>query len=260
MGATAEEEKFVSHSLYDVIGVSPTATKEQIEASCLRLAKEFNPASRPGDVLTEVRFKEIELAFEILGDADKRRLYDAELQQAHIAAPSVHPMKQKGEFSVHSLTRRMYRGIKDSSKMKWGLVAAVVVVMGASVPYGMSAYQERQEIDKRAKLFLAEKELNATATELLLEAVKNHLKDPNSAQFSNLYEGHSVDGRRHEVCGAVNAKNSFGGYIGFRRFVATIVAGDDGSFGAASVSVSIQPVESYMAASFDLVWKRSTCG
>ena len=53
-------------------------------------------------------------------------------------------------------------------------------------------------------------------------AVKNRLKDPDSANFNDvhIYPGASADDRW--VCGAVNAKNGFGGYAGFMPFVAHI--------------------------------------
>lgn len=45
--------------------------------------------------------------------------------------------------------------------------------------------------------------------------VRNSLKDPVSAQFRNLRGGKS----NGSVCGEINAKNSFGGYVGFQPFV-----------------------------------------
>lgn len=43
------------------------------------------------------------------------------------------------------------------------------------------------------------------------DAVLANLKDPDSAEFRN----------QHGICGEVNSKNSFGGYSGFKRYVAT---------------------------------------
>ena len=48
------------------------------------------------------------------------------------------------------------------------------------------------------------------------EAVKASLNDPGSAQFEDLIP--HTDSDPH-VCGMVNAKNAFGGYVGFRRFI-----------------------------------------
>ena len=56
------------------------------------------------------------------------------------------------------------------------------------------------------------------------KAVKAMLKDPASAQFSGLYvvfEPPDDGVRRVAVCGYVNARNSYGGYTGKQRFVAS---------------------------------------
>ena len=49
------------------------------------------------------------------------------------------------------------------------------------------------------------------------EAVKQSLNDPSSAQFKNIYTS-SYDGKP-AACGEVNAKNAFGAYVGYQRFV-----------------------------------------
>jgi len=49
------------------------------------------------------------------------------------------------------------------------------------------------------------------------DRIKARMKDPESARFRNVFVSHSLGGPL--VCGEVNAKNSFGGYTGFQRFV-----------------------------------------
>lgn len=51
------------------------------------------------------------------------------------------------------------------------------------------------------------------------ESVKSNLKDPNSAQFQNVRIVSFGSGK--VICGRVNAKNSYGGYGGFKKFVAS---------------------------------------
>lgn len=58
------------------------------------------------------------------------------------------------------------------------------------------------------------------AIELGKKAVLNILKDPDSATFRNVRLKAYFDGA--VVCGQVNAKNSYGGYAGFKSFVAGI--------------------------------------
>ena len=48
------------------------------------------------------------------------------------------------------------------------------------------------------------------------DKVKETLKDPKSAQFKNVMFRNV--GNSPVICGEVNSKNSFGGYIGFQRF------------------------------------------
>ena len=56
-----------------------------------------------------------------------------------------------------------------------------------------------------------------------LDRVKQLLKDPNAAEFSNIYAPVFYPDQKEDpsVCGTVNAKNSYGGYAGNMRFVVT---------------------------------------
>lgn len=56
------------------------------------------------------------------------------------------------------------------------------------------------------------------------ENISNTLKDPFSVQFRKLFLSHH--GFEPVLCGELNAKNSYGGYVGFRRFYATRNAQD----------------------------------
>lgn len=51
------------------------------------------------------------------------------------------------------------------------------------------------------------------------ELVKSQLKDPGSAQFRN-EQVYKLDSGNYAMCAEVNAKNSFGGYTGFKRVIA----------------------------------------
>jgi curved DNA-binding protein len=62
--------------LYDILGVPRTATPEEIKKSYRRLAKQHHPDVNPGNKQAEERFKEASAAFEVLSDADRRKLYD----------------------------------------------------------------------------------------------------------------------------------------------------------------------------------------
>ena len=61
---------------YKVLGVSKSATADEIKKAFRKAARKHHPDVNPGDHSAEKRFKEINEAHEVLGDPDKRRKYD----------------------------------------------------------------------------------------------------------------------------------------------------------------------------------------
>jgi DnaJ-class molecular chaperone len=61
---------------YQTLGVSKTAPAKDIKQAYRKLARKFHPDVNPGDKSAEARFKEINEAYEVLGDPEKRRKYD----------------------------------------------------------------------------------------------------------------------------------------------------------------------------------------
>ena len=61
---------------YEVLGVSKTAADADIKKAYRKLAKENHPDLHPGDKAAEARFKEVNEAYEVLSNSDKRSRYD----------------------------------------------------------------------------------------------------------------------------------------------------------------------------------------
>lgn len=56
--------------LYEILGVPKTATDEEIKKAYRKLALTYHPDRNRGDQEAEEKFKEINLAYEVLGDAE----------------------------------------------------------------------------------------------------------------------------------------------------------------------------------------------
>ena len=69
----AAQREWFEKDYYKVLGVVPTASDKEITRAYRKLAKEHHPDANPG---SEERFKEISAAYDVLGDAEKRKEYD----------------------------------------------------------------------------------------------------------------------------------------------------------------------------------------
>ena len=61
---------------YSTLGVAKTATEKDVKQAYRKLARKHHPDVNPGDKSAESRFKEINEAYEVLGDPAKRKKYD----------------------------------------------------------------------------------------------------------------------------------------------------------------------------------------
>jgi len=79
---------------YAVLGVSRSASADDIKRAFRKLARKYHPDVNPGDQAAEAQFKEVSEAYEVLSDPDKRRKYDQfgqYWQQASRAGGSYRP-------------------------------------------------------------------------------------------------------------------------------------------------------------------------
>jgi molecular chaperone DnaJ len=72
----APQREWFEKDYYAELGVSKDATEKEISRAYRKLAKQFHPDANQGNPQAEERFKEVSAAYDVLGDAEKRKEYD----------------------------------------------------------------------------------------------------------------------------------------------------------------------------------------
>ncbi len=80
---------------YEVLGIEKGATDEAIKKAYRKLAKQYHPDMNPDDKEAEARFKEVNEAYEVLSDADKKQRYDS---YGHAGVDSSYGAGGPGDF------------------------------------------------------------------------------------------------------------------------------------------------------------------
>jgi putative DNA primase/helicase len=66
----------VTRDLYEILGVTRDAPNDVVKKAYRRLAKQFHPDTHPDDPDAAAQFKEVQYAYDVLGDPERRRRYD----------------------------------------------------------------------------------------------------------------------------------------------------------------------------------------
>jgi molecular chaperone DnaJ len=72
----AAQREWFEKDYYKTLGVASSATDKEITRAYRKLAKQFHPDANPGDKKAEEKFKDVSSAYDVLGDAAKRKEYD----------------------------------------------------------------------------------------------------------------------------------------------------------------------------------------
>jgi molecular chaperone DnaJ len=72
----APQREWFEKDYYRVLGVPETASAKEIKTAYRKLSRQYHPDTNPGDAPAEERFKEVSAAYDVVGDAEKRKEYD----------------------------------------------------------------------------------------------------------------------------------------------------------------------------------------
>jgi curved DNA-binding protein CbpA len=113
---------------YDDLGISPSASAEEIEKAYRFLVQKFHPDRNLGqEAEAQARFVRVQRAFEILSNSSKRAVYDEELHQNHFRSM---PDSSPALFEGIKIPLNVGRRISNKGTMVWlGTAAAFVILV-----------------------------------------------------------------------------------------------------------------------------------
>ena len=94
---------------YETLGVAKNASADEIKKAYRKLARQYHPDRNPGDSAAEERFKEVQNAYDLLSDPEKRKQWDTfGANGAGYATPRTRPSSRS------NVARKYFGGVPVS--------------------------------------------------------------------------------------------------------------------------------------------------
>ncbi|HEY8703887.1 MAG TPA: molecular chaperone DnaJ [Gaiellaceae bacterium] len=104
----------MAKTLYDTLGVAKNASQDELKKAYRKLAREYHPDKNAGDKEAEEHFKEVQTAYDVLSDADKRKQYDrfgsGSFGRGNGRAGAAGPNVDFGNFDIGDLLGGIFGG------------------------------------------------------------------------------------------------------------------------------------------------------
>jgi curved DNA-binding protein len=98
------------HDYYETLGVSRSATEDEIKKVYRKLARKYHPDLNPNNKQAEEKFKAVSEAYEVLGDSEKRKKYDQLGQNWKNGSEFTPPPNWQNDFDPSEIFGRGGRG------------------------------------------------------------------------------------------------------------------------------------------------------
>jgi hypothetical protein len=191
-------------TLYDILGISSTASSAEIKTAYKKLAKQYHPDKNPGSNWHEEQFKKVNQAYQILSDPSQRQVYDYRLEyerfnQQRPVTPKPPPQQQRTPPTSKTQTQYNYQKKKQESQ------------------YQKPPSVQETWLDKffetifRPIKSLSEKKINMYVVSyyffsvMLLGSYYEFLDSTKTTELFELAEIHAQKGEYHDAVSAYNA-------------------------------------------------------
>ena len=131
----------LQRNFYEILGVPPTASKEEIKKKYRELARKFHPDLVEDKVLGQKVFSQVNQAYRVLGDAERRAQYDATLDAGQNRGPSGPGRSVSSNYTVMPGAQNGGNGVSGAERMAAAQTSASRPADSSAQP-GQAAYSQ----------------------------------------------------------------------------------------------------------------------